>query len=211
MFGTAEQHVFILDDEPTVREILRRLLQKSGMKVTCFGDAATCLASLRCRTCNLLITDLKMPEMDGIELLKEVRHLTPWVPVLLISGYGDIPTAVKAMKAGAVDFIEKPLDKTALIRTVRSILQEATYLDPGRDNPLTQAETSVLSYVIDGKSSKEIAKLLHRSTRTIEGHRSHLMRKLRAQNVLDLAKRAAVMGLIDMRAKPELARLAETI
>lgn len=211
MFGTAEQHVFVLDDEPTVREILRRLLQKSGMKVTCFSDAATCLASLRCRSCNLLITDLKMPETDGIELLTEVRHLAPWVPVLLISGYGDIPTAVNAMKAGAVDFIEKPLDKTALIRTVRSILQRTSCFDPGIDNPLTQAETRVLSYVIDGKSSKEIARLLHRSTRTIEGHRSHLMRKLRAQGLLDLAKRAALMGLVDMRARPELARLAKTL
>jgi two-component system response regulator FixJ len=208
--GNITQHyVFILDDEPAVCEAIAGTLRGIGIKVVCLDNPVTCLAKLRSQRCNLLITDLKMPEMDGIELLEEVKRLTPWVPVLLMSGYGDIPTAVRAIKAGAVDFIEKPLDKTGFIHKVKSILTEIDSTDTYLGKPLTQVETSMLTYVIDGKSSKEIAKLLHRSTRTIEGHRSHLMRKLRAKNLLDLAKRAAVMGLIDIRAEPELARLTK--
>ena len=210
MGNITQNCVFILDDEPAVCEAVARTLQGVDIKVVCFDNPATCLAKLRAQRCNLLVADLKMPEMDGIELLREVKRLTPWVPVLLMSGYGDIPTAVRAIKAGAVDFIEKPLDKTGFIRKIKSMLPEIDSTDTYLGKPLTQAETSMLSYVIDGKSSKEIAKLLHRSTRTIEDHRSHLMRKLKAQNLLDLAKRAAAMGLINMRAEPELARLTET-
>ena len=199
--------VFILDVDPEVRYAVARILQQVDIKVVCLDNPTTCLAKLRSQRCHLLVTDLKMPEMDGIELLEEVKHLTPWVPVLMMSGYADIPTAVRAIKAGAVDFIEKPLDKTSFIRKIKSILPEIDSTDTYLGKPLTRVETSVLSYVIDGKSSKEIAKLLHRSTRTIEDHRSHLMHKLKAKNLLDLAKRVARMGLIDTKAKPELAML----
>jgi two-component system response regulator FixJ len=203
--------VFILDDIPAVCEAIARTLQGIGIHVVCFDNPVTCLAHLRSQRCNLLVTDLKMPEMDGIELLEEVKRLTPWVPVLVISGYGDIPTAVRAIKAGAVDFIEKPLDKTSFIRKIKSILPEADSTDTYLGKPLTQAETSVLSYVINGMSSKEIAKLLHRSTRTIEDHRSHLMRKLKAKNLLELTKRAAAIGLINTKAEPEIARLTKVL
>ena len=169
------------------------------------------MAKLRSHECNLLITDLKMPEMDGIEVLKEVKRLAPWVPVLVISGYGNIPTAVRAIKAGAVDFIEKPLDKVGLVRTVESMLSEIDSTDRSLGKPLTQAETTILQLVIDGKSSKEIARLLHRSRRTVEGHRSHLMHKLNAENLLDLVKRVVSMGLIDVKTKPELQRATEVL
>ncbi|MHC4437266.1 MAG: response regulator transcription factor [Planctomycetota bacterium] len=189
MTNIAKQYVFFLDDDPAMCDVVRRILERSGIKVFCFDNPATCLARLRSQRCNLLVTDLKMPEMDGIELLKEVKRLTPWVPVLLMSGYGDIPTAVRAIKAGAVDFIEKPLDKAAFIHKVKSMLPKTDSADTYLGKSLTLTETNVLSYVIKGKSSKEIARLLHRSTRTIEDHRSHIMRKLKAKNLLDLARR----------------------
>ena len=211
MENITQNCVFILDDEPAVCDAVARTLRGAGIKVFCFDNPATCLARLRSQRCNLLVTDLKMPEMDGIELLKEVKHLTPWVPVLLMSGYGDIPTAVRAIKAGAVDFIEKPLDKAGFIHKVKSMLSKTDSADTYLGKPLTLAETNVLSYVIKGKSSKEIARLLHRSTRTIEDHRSRLMRKLKAKNLLDLARRVAAMGLIDTRAEPELSRIAESL
>ena len=211
MTNIAKQYVFILDDEPAVCDAVARILRGVGIKVFCFDNPATCLARLRSQRCNLLVTDLKMPEMDGIELLGEVKRLTPWVPVLLMSAYGDIPTAVKAVKAGAVDFIEKPLDKAGFIHKVKSMLPKTDSIDPYLGKPLTLAEANVLSYVIEGKSSKEIARLLHRSTRTIEDHRSHLMRKLKAKNLLDLARRVAAMGLIDTRAKPKLSRITESL
>lgn len=205
------QHVFFLDDDPHLHRVVRRILEGAGIRVSCFADPATCIAKLRSQECSLLITDLKMPDMDGIEVLREVKRLAPWVRVLVVSGYGDIPAAVEAVKTGAVDFIEKPLDKAGFIRKIESMLPEIDFTDCSLGKPLTQMETEVLQLVIDGKSSKEIAKRIHRSRRTIEGHRSHLMHKLGAESLFDLLKRVASMGLIDVKAKPELAKATETL
>jgi len=211
MTNIAGQHVFFLDDDPAIHEVVRRILEGSGIKVSCFSDPTTCMAKLRSQKCSLLITDLKMPEKDGIEVLKEVKRLAPWVSVLIISGYGDIPTAVSAIKAGAVDFIEKPLDKTGFIHKIKSLLSEIDSTDTYLGKPLTQAEISMLGLVIQGKSSKDIARLFHRSKRTIEGHRSHLMRKLNAENLIDLANRVASLGLIDMTTNLELSRVTKIL
>lgn len=194
-----------------MREVIRRTLMGANIKVSCFSEPTICLANLRTQTCHLLITDLKMPDMDGIELLKQAKRISPWVPVLIISAYGDIPTVVRAMRAGAADFIEKPLSKTYFVQKVKSILHGGTFAEPDIGKSLTQAETDVLRLVLDGLSSKEIARQLHRSPRTIDGHRSNLMRKLNAENLLDLLKRVTTMGLIDMTAKPELANIAKTL
>jgi len=206
MLNIAAQRVFFVDDDPAMRRVVERILRGVGIKVDCFDDPATCLAKLRSQRCDLLITDMKMPEMDGIELLEKVKRLTPWIPVLVMSAYGDIPTAVRAIKAGATDFIEKPLNKRGFVGKVKSMLGQSPCPDTHLGNPLTQMETEVLGLVIDGKSSKEIAKVLCRSRRTVEAHRSHLMHKLGAENLLDLLKRTESMGLIDMTTTPELAR-----
>ena len=211
MVNTEVQHVFFLDDNPEVRNAVRRILRGIGIKVSCFADPATCMAKLRSQKCNLLITDLRMPGADGFEVLEEVKHLAPWVPVLVISGYGDIPAAVRAVKAGAVDFIEKPLEKRGFIHKIKLILAKIDPADASLGKPLTQTEIGVLRLVIDGKSSKEIARMFYRSTRTIEGHRSHIMHKLKAGNLLDLLKRDTAMGLVDVGAKPELARMSEML
>ena len=201
MTTIVEKHIFFLDDEPTVREAVRETLENSNFTVSCFGSPIECLTRLRSKKCDLLITDLKMPEKDGIELLTDVRHLAPWVPVLMITGYGDIPTAVKAMKAGAVDFIEKPLDKKNFVRKIRSILQKNISSYPNLGTSLTRTEKKILQLVLDGMSNKEIANLLHRSSRTIEVHRAHIMHKLGVDNLVDLVKRVAAMGLIDLEEK----------
>jgi len=201
MANIVEKHIFFLDDEPTIREVVKETLEDSDFKVSCFGNPVECLARLRSQKCHLLITDLKMPEKDGIELLADVQHLAPWVPVLMITGYGDIPTAVKAMKAGAVDFIEKPLDKKNFVRKIRSILQKNVATHPDLGDSLTRNETKILQLIINGMSNKEIANLLHRSARTIEVHRAHLMHKLGVDNLVDLVKRIASMGLVDLEEK----------
>jgi two-component system response regulator FixJ len=212
MIGNFVGHnVFFLDDDLHLHRVVRRILEGSDIKIYCFSDPVMCIAKLRLQQCSLLITDLKMPEMDGIEVLKQVQRLAPWVPALVLSGYGDVPSAVNALKAGAVDFIEKPLEKSFFIHKIKSMLTDIDPEDEYLGKPLTQTEKTVLNLVIDGKSSKEIARLLHRSTRTIEGHRSHLMHKLRAENLLDLLKRVVTMGLIDVRAKPGLSRITGTL
>jgi len=197
MTGKAGPRIFFVDDEPKVRKIVARTLEGLGSKVSCFRRAADCLERLRRKSCDLLITDVKMPEMDGIELLIEAKKLVPWMPVLVITGYGDIPLAVKAIKAGAVDFIEKPFDRQAFILAIESALKRTTPSDPLLGRALTRAEVKVLHLILAGKNNREIASLLNRSKRTVEVHRSRIMRKVGADNLVSLVKRATVLGLIE--------------
>lgn len=192
-------NIFFVDDDDTVNRVVSETLEHFHCKVTCFTDAADCIDQLHGGKCDLLITDLRLPGMDGIELLRRVRLLVPWVPVVILTGYGDVPTAVECIKAGAVDFIEKPLEKGHLIGKVKSVLQEngdGAKIPPG--GPLTWAEKRVIKLVVDGRSSKDIARLLNRSKRTVEVHRANAMRKLGAENLIDLVKRASDIGLIQL-------------
>ena len=200
MADVPERHVFFLDDESEVRNVVKETLEGADIKVTCFACPTECLAQLRSQKCDLLITDLRMPEKDGLELLADVKHLAPWVPVLMITGYGDVPTAVKAIKGGAADFIEKPLGKKAFLQKVRSILRESAPIDVSVGQPLTRAEMSVLRFIIDGRSNRDIADLLHRSVRTVEVHRAHIMHKFGVDNIIDLIKLGATMGLVNLEA-----------
>jgi two-component system response regulator FixJ len=201
MVKNPKQHIFLVDDEPKIREVVSEILKELDFQITCFTCATDCIPQLNFKNCDLLITDVKMPGMDGLELLKEIRRSAPWLPVLIISGYADMPMVVKAVKAGAEDFIEKPLDKKSFVQKVKSVLQQSTITDSSLDKPLTESEMKVLKLIISGKSNTEIAYLLHRSVRTIEVHRNHLMRKLGVDNVVDLVKRAAMMGLIELPSK----------
>ncbi len=191
------QHVFFVDDEQSVRKAVAKTLAKLGVEVMCFARATDCLGKIGRRTCDLLITDVRMPEMDGIALLTEARRIAPWLPVLVVTGYGDVPLAVKAMRIGAADFMEKPLHKETFLHKVESILSQNTPRDPYKGRPLTMTELKVLKLIISGKSNKEIAQLLGRAVRTVEDHRSHIMRKLDVHNVIELVERANQMGLTD--------------
>lgn len=192
-----KQHIFFVDDEPRVRKVVSATLEELGVKVSSFASAADCLQQLNPIMCDLLIADVKMPGMDGIELLTEIKRIAPWLPVLLITGYGDIPMAVRAVKAGAVDFIEKPLDKESFLNKVKSILHRSLLTDPYIiRRPLTRTETVILKLISRGKTNKEIAILLNRSIRTIEVHRGRIFRKFGVDNLAALLRRAAVMGLI---------------
>jgi two-component system response regulator FixJ len=199
MADTIKKHIFVLDDEPIVCKAIKETLENSNYKVTCFGDPVKCLTRLRSKKCDLLITDLKMPNKDGIEVSNEVQHLAPWVPVLMITGYGDIQKAIKAMIAGAIDFIEKPLDKKNFMQKIKSILKENACTRPELGIALTRTEKKVLKLVINGMNNKEIADLIHRSVRTIEVHRTHIMHKLGVNDVVGLVKRVASMGLVDLQ------------
>ena len=199
MKNNTKQHIYFVDDEPKVREVVSETLEEFGFEVSCFACAADCLEQLHSRVCDLLITDVKMPDTDGIELLTEVQRFAPWLPVLLVTGYGDVPMAATAFKAGAMDFIEKPLDRQALLSAVESVLKR---IDPSSDpvlgKALTRTEMRVLRLILDGKSNKEIARLHRRAMRTIEVHRSRIMRKLGVNNTVDLVKRTAVLGLLEL-------------
>jgi two-component system response regulator FixJ len=200
MTNISKLHIFFVDDEPKVRELVGGTLEQAGFKASCFASAADCLEQLRADKCDLLITDVKLPGMSGIELLTEVKRFTPSLPVLVVTGYGDIPMAVRVMKAGAADFIEKPLEGQVLLSAVEFALKQIAPTDPLLRKGLTRAEMRVLYMILDGKTNKETANLLHRSVSTVEVHRKHIMRKLGVDNIVDLVKQATALGLISPQA-----------
>jgi len=199
MINKVKKRIFFVDNEPSVRRAVGRTLKQLGSKVNCFANAADCLEQLRLQSCDLLITDVKMPGMDGIELVCRAKRLVPWLPVLVVTGYGDIPLAVRAIKVGAVNFIEKPLERHSFLAAVESALEQNSPYDGLLGKAISKAEKKVLRLLLDGRSNKEIAHTLHRSIRTVEVHRRNIMRKLNVDSVAGLVKRAAKMGLVNLK------------
>ncbi|MHC4530663.1 MAG: response regulator transcription factor [Planctomycetota bacterium] len=197
-----KQNIFFVDDEPTVRKAVAMTLERLGYNVTCFANAADCLEKLQNQNCDLLITDVKMPGMDGIELVQKAKHLAPWLPIIIVTGYGDIPMAIRAVKAGALEFIEKPLKSKTLADIINTTLKQNYLESLIKGNALTKTETIILKMILQGNTNREIASTLHRSTRTVEDHRLHIMKKLNVENVVDLVKRAAAMGIIEAEKTP---------
>ncbi len=202
MTDDGKQTVFLIDSEPLICNVVERILASTGVRFHCFLNAIDCLSLLGVERCDLLITDIKLPDIDGITLLKNVKTITPWLPVLIVTAYADVPTAVAATKVGTEDILEKPLDEDHFKCKVRSILERSSIADAWQGRTLTKSEMMILRLVVDAKSNKEIAHLLHRSVRTIEVHRSHIMRKLGVGNLVDLVKRTVAMGLVELPARP---------
>lgn len=191
-------HIFVVDDDSCIRDLVSLTLENSGYKCTCFDNADSCLEQIPNQKCDLLMTDVRMPEKGGIELLIEVKRKVPWLPVLVMTSYAEIPTSVQAVKAGAFNFIEKPLDGEMLLEAVETALKENDLSAILRGKLLTKTEAVILNLILQGRSNKGIAHVLHRSIRTIEDHRNHIMRKLDVDNVVDLVKRATSMGMLDL-------------
>jgi len=198
MAKSKKPSIFLVDDEPLVLKVAGRTLQQFGATVTCFANAADCLKQLRLQRCDLLIADVKMPQMDGIELLAEVKRTIPSLPVLVMTAYADVPTAVEALKSGALDFIEKPLDRESFLSCVESALKESPRAHSQPGEVLSKTEMKVLRLILKGKSTREIASLRHRSVRTIEDERKRIMRKLGVDNLVDLVKQVAVVRLAEL-------------
>jgi len=206
MEDQAPEHVCVVEDEPKVRAVLRKTLERAGFTVNCFASADDCLAYLDSGKCDVLVTDVRMPEKDGIELLAEVKKTLPWLPALVVTGFGDVPMAVKAFKMGAADFIEKPLDRDTFLAAVRTLLARNPARKVLSERTLTRMELKVLYQILEGKNNREIADALSRSHRTVEVHRRHLMRKLKANNVVELLQQAAKLHLSKPDASAAAAR-----
>jgi two-component system response regulator FixJ len=201
MNDSAVARVFVVDDDECIRAAVCAILKRAKYHCTCFPDVAGCLEELKTQNrdladgCDLLITDVKMPGRGGLDLLHEVRATFPWIPVIMMTAYGSIPMSVQAVKTGAFDFIEKPVEEAKLLSVVESALLKGAELhDPLVGKPLTRTERIVLCLILEGISNKRIAYILERSERTIEVHRSRVMRKLGVNNLVDLVKKSTAMG-----------------
>ncbi len=193
--------VFVVDDDECIRAAVCAMLKRAKYECLVFPDVASCLEELKAQNrdlgegCDVLISDVKMPGKDGLALLSEVRTLFPWIPVIMMTAYGSIPMSVQAVKTGAFDFIEKPVEEAKLLSVVESALLKGAELhDPLVGKPLTRTERIVLCLILEGISNKRIAYILERSERTIEVHRSRVMRKLGVDNLVDLVKKSTAMG-----------------
>jgi FixJ family two-component response regulator len=190
-----QRHIFVVDDESHVCRAMCRTLELVGYEVTGFGAAPDCLAKIRSQRCDLLITDVVLPGMDGIELLSAAKCQRPSLPVLVVTGYGNIEMAVKAMDAGALDFLQKPLERTSFLTAVEGALSQAGSACDQVREPLTNAEVEVLRLILEGKGNKEIARLRHRSVRTVEDQRRRIMRKFGVDNSVALIREVAVLRM----------------
>lgn len=197
-FTKKQYDVFFVDDDPEVRSAVVDALNDLGCKVTCFANAVDCLEQLPKGNCNLLITDVKMPGMDGLTLLGKVKHVAPWISVMLITGFGNIPMSVRALKLGAQDFIEKPLDREVFLHKVKALLKQGDFTDIPIGQALTKTEKKILKLILDGEGNKQMAYKLQRALRTVERHRSNIMHKFGVDNIVDLVKKAGFISLDDV-------------
>jgi two-component system response regulator FixJ len=196
--------VHVVEDEEPVRKSLVFLLTMMGFTVRVHDSAAGFLAAARGLDRACLVTDLRMPDINGVELLERLKDQGAMVPAIVITGHGDIPMAVAAMKAGAVDFIEKPFEDEVLIEAVRRAASrlgerpaplEDTAMLRERLEGLSERERQVLSAVVAGLPNKTIAYDLGISPRTVEIHRANIMSKMRARNLPELVRMSMAMGL----------------
>ena len=195
MVKMKEKHIFLLDGQQNFTEVFGEILEELCIKFSCFTDVGECFDRIHNNNCDLLSIDLQMADADAITLVRNVKRSFPWLAILTIADNGDIPTAVKAIKAGAADVIEIPLNRYYFLNKIESLFQQnKTEID----KPLTQKEMGVLRLIHEGKSNKKTAYLLRRSTRTIEVHRRNIMQKLGVDNKIGLIKKAAMIGLLEI-------------
>ncbi len=192
-----EPVVFVVDDDPAMRDSLRWLIESTGLHVETFADAHTFLARIRPDVSGCLVLDVRMPGMSGLDLQAELGRRGISLPTIVVTGHAEVPLAVRAVKAGAIDFIEKPFSDQLLLDRVRQGIdmdrrgREAHALRAEvlrRLGLLTQREREVLDLVIAGRANKEIAAALGLSPKTVEVHRARVMEKMQASSVAELVR-----------------------
>jgi FixJ family two-component response regulator len=203
---TLSPTVFVVDDDAPVRKGLARLLKSAGYHAECFASADEFLSYWKITPVpGCLLLDIQMPGLDGIQLQRSLLASGQFIPIIFITGHGDIPSSVKAMKAGAVDFFPKPFNAEALLRAVHEALQRGDRERAARDereavstrfNTLTPREREVMALVVRGMLNKQIAFELGASEKTIKIHRGRVMEKMQVQSIADLVR---VADKVDFR------------
>jgi two-component system, LuxR family, response regulator FixJ len=198
--------VHIVDDDEAVRQSLAFMLSTAGIPVRVYESATSFLAGLPMLQAGCLITDVRMPDMTGLELLQQLRGKGIKLPVIVITGHGDIPLAVEAMKCGALDFIEKPFAEESILRAVRAAEDRTKRVGPRSDEEaqlasrlasLSERERQVLEGLVSGHANKIIAHELGISPRTVEVYRANLMTKMQAKSLSELIRMTLAVGRPD--------------
>lgn len=192
-----ERTVFVVDDDEAARDSLLALLKSDGLRPRGFASAHDLLATYDAEWRGCVVTDLRMPGMDGVELIQALKAMACILPTIVITGHADVSRAVDAMKAGAADFIEKPYESEQLLRSVRGCLEDndaavdanaARLRLVRRVESLTARERQVLDLIMEGASNKVIAARLSISPRTVEIYRANVMSKMRADSLSELIR-----------------------
>lgn len=189
--------VFVVDDDPAIRQSLRWLIESVGLNVKVFSTAQEFLEGHDPSTPGCLVLDIRMPGMSGLDLQNELATREIQVPIIIITGHAEVPVAVRALKAGAMDFIEKPFSDQLLLDRIRRAIEvdaqsrrvrsEQAEVD-ARLGQLTPRERQVMDLVIAGKANKVIASELGLSPKTVEVHRAHVMKKMQVASLADLVR-----------------------
>jgi two-component system response regulator FixJ len=201
----SEPVIYVIDDDDAARNSLKFLLEAAALDVRTFESASDFIKALPAGASGCVITDVRMPDMSGIDLLRHLKTSAMALPVVVITGHGDIPLAVEAMKLGAVDFFEKPYDDDALLASVRAALQHSEKdakqeadkaAIQARLAALSNRERQVLDGLIAGKANKVIAFDLGISPRTVEIYRANVMTKMEAASLSELVRMALISGAL---------------
>lgn len=202
-----ENKVFVVDDEESVVASMRFVLESEGYEVESFTDPREMLDRGRSPMCGCLITDIRMPGMSGLDMHDRLQATGVSLPTIVVTGHGEVPDAVRAMKAGCIDFIQKPWSNAALLERVRAAMQmdqdqrsvreEQTEV-LARFEKLTTRERQVMAGVVEGRLNKQIATELGLSHKTIEVHRAHVMNKMGAASLAVLVRMAIMIEAVDI-------------
>jgi two-component system response regulator TtrR len=189
--------VYVVDDDSSTRELLSWLMKKNGLESLVFPDARSFLSAYRAGAPGCLVVDLNMPGMNGLDLQQYLKANGVTLPVIFLSGRADVPKAVRAVKEGAIDFIEKPFDYKRVVSLVEDCLRrdaedrakhERRRACASRLAQLTQREREVMELVVAGRMNREIAEQLDISIKTVEAHRAKIMEKLEVNSVAELVQ-----------------------
>jgi two-component system response regulator FixJ len=194
--------VALIDDDEAVLRSLRLLLEGRGVSVRCYSSAESFLQDIDKTAISCVVSDVRMPGLSGVELQQELKKRNFALPVILITGHGDIAMAVKAIKEGAFDFIEKPFDDERLVASITTAAEQGLkrQIEQGeradlerRRSELSPRQQEVLDLVVQGLANKEIALRLQISPRTVENYRAWAMEKMGAKNLADLVRKALIL------------------
>jgi FixJ family two-component response regulator len=196
--------VFVVDDDPSVREALARLIRSAGLRVEAFVSAEEFLNRPPADAPSCLVLDVRLPDLSGLDLQRRMVEANNEIPIVFITGHGDIPTTVRAMKAGAVEFLTKPLVEGDVLESIRhAIAIDRAVRDQHAESAelrtryasLTPREQEVMEWVVSGLLNKQIAGELGISEETVKVHRGHVMRKTEADSLADLVRMSERLGI----------------